>query len=209
MRSPMRFPASAAKPTRWPTMSDGATTPPSTTTRPTSRLPSSTRRRRRSSPSEQPYAITPLRPGASTLPWKDISASLSVRATSRRVLAGDASARPRRRQYARGTPHRPRSCHPPGSAFAVDSPLAGDGGSGLVRDHDELRAVATVQLVEQPADVLPAPIGRESDLGVVLADEASAGLSQAMAARSRRQADGSHLVRGATWPHDKQCTHRR
>ena len=35
----------------------------------------------------------------------------------------------------------------------LPSPLAGDGDAGLVRDHDELRAVATVQLVEQPADV--------------------------------------------------------
>ena len=30
---------------------------------------------------------------------------------------------------------------------------AGDGDAGLVCDHDELRAVATAQLVEQPADV--------------------------------------------------------
>src|SRR5215475_6950 len=50
-----------------------------------------------------------------------------------------------------------RGSEPPHNVpgFLLHSPslLAGDGDAGLVSDHDELRAVATAQLVEQPADV--------------------------------------------------------
>jgi hypothetical protein len=42
---------------------------------------------------------------------------------------------------------------------------------------------------------LPAQIGRETDLGIVLAATIAASFSRLKAGRSRRQADGSHLIR--------------